>query len=75
MAMMVPSGGPLKPPDLQEKHPLGSGVRALWGPGWTRLPFYSREKYCQNGGMVFAHHPASACLGSKMAIMVPSGGP
>ncbi len=27
----------------------GLGVRALWGPQWTRLPLPGRRKYCHNG--------------------------
>jgi hypothetical protein len=37
-------------------------IRALWGPGWTRLAL-NVTKYCHNGGMAFAHHPALACQG------------
>jgi hypothetical protein len=37
MAIMVPFGGPLKPPDLQVKLPFGSGIRVLWGQQRTRL--------------------------------------
>jgi hypothetical protein len=37
--------------------------------------FHSRKKYRHNGGMAFAHHPASACQGSKMAMMAPSHRP
>ena len=33
-----PSGGPLKTVGLQGKRAAGSGVRALWGQQWTRLP-------------------------------------
>src|SRR5438552_3797977 len=38
MAIMAPSGGPLKTDGLQGKNPAGSMIHALWGPGWTRLP-------------------------------------
>ena len=33
-----PSGGPLKTVGLQGERAAGSGVRALWGQQWTRLP-------------------------------------
>jgi hypothetical protein len=58
MAIMVPFGGPLKPPDLQVKIPFGSGIRVLWGEQRTRLAFFSRlpvTKYCHNGGIALAH--------------------
>ena len=37
--------------------------------------FQTRKKYCHNGTMAFAHHPAWACQGSRMAMMAPSRGP
>jgi len=37
--------------------------------------FQTRKKYCHNGAMAFAHHPALACQGSRMAMMAPSRGP
>ena len=40
MAIMAPSGGPLKTVGLQGKRPQVR-VRALWGQQWTRLPFFS----------------------------------
>jgi hypothetical protein len=40
MAIMVPSGGSLKPADLQEKSPWVRGPRP-WGQQWTRLPVRS----------------------------------
>jgi hypothetical protein len=36
--IMVPFVDPTKAPSLQEKSAMGSGVRALWGQGWARLP-------------------------------------
>jgi len=38
MAIVAPSGGPLKTAGLQPEKPRGPGVRALWGQQWTRLP-------------------------------------
>ena len=51
-------------------------IRALWGPGWTRLPSLGRrQKYCHNGAWASPQSPASACLGSTTAMVAPSGGP
>jgi hypothetical protein len=50
---------------------LGSVIRALWGPPWTRLPFPREYKYCQNGGMAFAREYGGGS-GSKNAMMAPS---
>jgi hypothetical protein len=37
--------------------------------------FLTRDKYCHNGGMAFAHHHGVGFTGSTMAIMAPAGGP
>jgi hypothetical protein len=42
-AIMAPPDGPLKTGVSQGKQPAGSGVRALWGPQWTRLPFFTAD--------------------------------
>ncbi len=63
MAIMAPSSGPLKTRGLQVKSPQGPGVRALWGQQWTLCLFCGREKYCHNGGMVFAHDHVVRLLG------------
>jgi hypothetical protein len=52
-----PSRSPGSGPFAGEK-PWVSVIRALWGPGWTRLPVHGGNKYCHNGGMVFAHEYA-----------------
>ena len=44
MAIMAPSGGPLKMASLQGEKPQGPGVRALWGQQWTLLPFFSTPR-------------------------------
>jgi hypothetical protein len=46
-------------------------IGALWGQPSARLPFFpgSREKYCLNGGMAFAHHHGGGRAGSKKAMM------
>jgi hypothetical protein len=77
MAIMAPFGAPLKRLGLQGKCRRVPGSVPLWGQQWTRLlsfhpapstattghDFPHHAKYCQNGGMAFAHHPASACQG------------
>ena len=82
MAIMAPSGGPLKTTVLQVKSPE-SGVRALWGQRWARLAFFIHggHKYCQNGGMALAPTTTAELSGgcrpegSAIAIMVPRRGP
>ena len=44
------------------------------GVGCTNS-FLTRDKYCHNGGMAFAHHHGVGFTGSTMAIMAPAGGP
>ena len=51
----------------------GSMIRARWGPGWTRLPFFfcRRKKYCHIGGMALAAQ-CGAWPGAKKVRDSPS---
>jgi len=65
----VPRGTPLCR-EIRE----GSMIRAVWGPGWTRLPRRAREVLPQRGD---GHRPLVArrpIPGSATAIMAPSRG-
>jgi hypothetical protein len=49
------------------RRPLGA---AMDSPAFELFDSFSRrEKYCRNGAMAFAQHPASPCQGSKMAMV------
>jgi hypothetical protein len=54
----------------------GSGVRALWGQQWTRLPlfFTAARSTCPTGACFRPPSGASARHGSKGAMMAPSHG-
>jgi hypothetical protein len=56
MAIMAPSGGPLKMDGLQGKSRRGLGVRALWRQRAAHLPFCRRKKYYPNGGRGLRPH-------------------
>jgi hypothetical protein len=74
MAIMAPSGGPLKTADLQGKSRRVRGSVPFGGR--NGLVCLSRgEKYCHNGGMAFAPEQAAAGSGSMMAVMAPARGP
>jgi hypothetical protein len=55
---------------------LGATILALWGPGWTRLVFFSQtqEVLPQRGARPFAQHRDVGLARSTTAMMAPSGG-
>jgi len=74
--------GPLvRPPEkvrLAGEKAWGSMIRALWCPGWTRLPFLPNrlDKYCHNGAWPSpTHHGVGFTRGPTPAVMAPSRGP
>jgi hypothetical protein len=61
---------PLRKARLAGKTLQGSVIRTLWGPEWARLLFFTAgTKYCHDGGMAVPTITASACQGSKTAMM------
>jgi hypothetical protein len=74
-AIMTPSGDPLKTGDLQGKKPAVSGVRALSGQRWTRVPFRTVLSTGRAGGSKPGTHrlrpaPSASGRGSRSS---PSG--
>jgi hypothetical protein len=65
MAIMAPSGGPLKTAGLQGK------CRSVWGPSPLGAAmdssglclFHGGNKYCHNGGMAGANHLGGIMVG------------
>jgi hypothetical protein len=53
---------------------LGSAIRVLWGPGWTRLPFLQAREVLPERGPWPSPTNAPA-WGSDNAMMAPSCGP
>jgi hypothetical protein len=76
MAIMVPSRGPPKTGDLQGKA-AESGVRALWGQQWTRLPFTPGASTATTGawGSLQPASCVAAPRGPRRRIMAPPAGP
>jgi hypothetical protein len=77
MAIMAPSGGPLKTAGVQGKSRRVPGVRALWGQRWTRLPFFEDARSTATTRVWRPPTSTAAALAreSTTAIMAPSGGP
>jgi hypothetical protein len=80
-----PLSGHLKTGLFAGKRPKGSGIRALWGQRWARLPFFlSRHgKYCHKGAWPSPHNVAAteiadgvrAGRGSWNSVMEQRHGP
>jgi hypothetical protein len=74
--IMAPLAAPTKAPGLQGKDDAGPGSVPFGGSnGLVCLFCLRREEYCHNGGMAFAQHRGVGLRGSKMTMMVTSGGP
>jgi len=65
MAIMAPSGGPLKLPVCRGKA-AGSAVQALWGQQWTRLASSSQRSTATTGAWPSpAHHGVGLARGPR----------
>jgi hypothetical protein len=54
MAIVAPSGGPLKTASLQGKRPRVRGSAPFGGRNGLVCLFLAQKKYCHNGGMASA---------------------
>src|SRR5215208_5050024 len=72
MAIMAPSGGPLKTVGLQGKRPQGPGSVPFGGSnGHVCLFFCSSQEVLPQRGHGLRPYPAAAGLGSNSAMMGP----